>query len=321
MNILITGGAGFIGSHLCEKLLEDERNQIFCLDIFQSFYDPQVKRNNIQKLLSQKRFTLFEKDIRNKKDLEEIFSHYSFDLGIHLAAVAGVRPSIENPLLYQEINVIGTQNLLECSASHKMKQWIFASSSSVYGGNQKLPFSENDPVDQPISPYAVTKRSGELLFYNYHYLYEMNIAVLRFFTVYGPRQRPDLAIHKFAKLIDEEKQIPFFGDGKSKRDYTYIEDILHGIIQTINWLEYQKKPKYSIFNLGESEPVELNYLVKLLERYLRKKATKKILPAPKGEVPSTFADIEKSRKYLGYQPKTHIEDGIKQFVQWFLKEK
>ena len=210
MNILITGGAGFIGSHLCERLLEDERNQIFCIDSFQPFYDPQIKRNNIQKLLGKKRFTLFETDIRNKKELEEIFSHYAFDVGIHLAAVAGVRPSIENPVLYQEINVLGTQNLLDCSVSHQLKQWIFGSSSSVYGANLSLPFSEEDRVDHPISPYALTKRSCELLFYNYHYLYAMNIVVLRFFTVYGPRQRPDLAIHKFARLIHEEKTHPLF---------------------------------------------------------------------------------------------------------------
>ncbi|MDH4127779.1 MAG: GDP-mannose 4,6-dehydratase [Spirochaetota bacterium] len=317
MNILVTGGAGFIGSHLCEKLSEKGIHQIFCLDNFNDFYDPNIKRQNIDNLLNKNHFTLFESDITDYDKLEMIFSKYSFDVIIHLAAMAGVRPSIENPLLYTNVNINGTNHLLELAKEFKISNFIFGSSSSVYGENEKIPFSEDDNVDYPISPYAATKKTGELLCHTYYHLHKINITCLRFFTVYGPRQRPDLAIHKFTRLISEGVAIPFFGDGSTKRDYTYVDDIIDGVIKSIDWLTVKTEPVYSIFNLGESQTVTLNQLVALIEKALDQKAIIKQLPNQPGDVPITYANIDKAVKYLGYNPKTKIEEGIPKFVKWF----
>ncbi len=317
MNILVTGGAGFIGSHLCETLIKNNDHQIYCLDNFNNFYAPEIKHHNIKNLKKDKRFTLFEKDITDYDGLKNIFANYSIDIIIHLAAMAGVRPSIEQPLLYNSVNITGTQNLLEMAKDYNIPHFIFGSSSSIYGENKKLPFAENDFVDHPISPYAATKKAGELISYTYHHLCNINIASLRFFTVYGPRQRPDLAIHKFTRLINDGAAIPLFGNGTSKRDYTYIDDIIDGILKTVTWLLKQEKPAYSIFNIGESQTVELKYLISLIENNLNKKALINQLPNQPGDVPITFADISKSRKILAYDPKTKIEEGIPKFIQWY----
>ncbi|HEO64678.1 MAG TPA: NAD-dependent epimerase/dehydratase family protein [Spirochaetes bacterium] len=319
MNILVTGAAGFIGSHLCEALSQNEADQIFCLDNFNDFYDPEIKRRNIRDLIELNQVTLFETDLRDYDQLKSIFETYSFDIIIHLAAMAGVRPSIEQPFLYTQVNIIGTQHLLDLSKDFNVPHFIFGSSSSVYGENKKVPFSEDDFVDHPISPYAATKKTSELLCHTYHHLYKLNIACLRFFTVYGPRQRPDLAIHKFTRLINEGIAIPLFGDGTTKRDYTYVDDIVDGTIRTMTWLLAQTDPAYMIFNIGESQTVELNYLVSLIEKALNKKAIIKHLPHQPGDVPLTYASIDKSRKFLGYDPKTKIEEGIPIFVKWFLE--
>jgi UDP-glucuronate 4-epimerase len=235
---------------------------------------------------------------------------------VHLAAMAGVRPSIENPLLYNDVNIGGTLNILEACRSHQIKRIAFASSSSVYGNNEKVPFSEADPVDHPISPYAATKKAGELICHNYHYLYDMSVACLRFFTVYGPRQRPDLAIHKFTRLIEAGEELPFFGDGSTRRDYTYVTDTLQGILGSLSWLE-QETPVYDVFNLGESQTVTLARLVELLERTLEKPVTLKRLPMQPGDVDCTYADITKAKAVLGYDPKIKVEEGIPHFVEWF----
>ena len=237
---------------------------------------------------------------------------------IHLAAMAGVRPSIENPLLYGDVNVKGTQVLLEACRLSGVKHFIFASSSSVYGNNKKVPFSEKDRVDRPISPYAATKKAGELLCHIYSSLYRMNVCVLRFFTVYGPRQRPDLAIHKFTKLLFENKPIPFFGDGKTSRDYTYIDDTVDGVLKALRWTAgHGKKGAYEIFNLGESRTVSLKRMVSCLEEVIGKKARLRRLPPQKGDVARTFADISKARKILGYAPVAQFREGVVRFVNWY----
>ena len=312
--ILITGGAGFIGSHLVAKLLETGE-QVIVIDNFDDFYNPQIKRDNLKNHLSNPHFKLLEVDIRDKKALEQIFKLNKITKVVHLAARAGVRASIKNPSLYEEINIKGTLNLLEVCKTKNIKNFIFASSSSVYGVNTKLPFSENDSLSSPISPYAVTKKSGELLCYTYHYLYGIPTVCLRFFTVYGPRQRPKMAIHKFTKLIDKNCEITIFGDGHSRRDYTYISDIIEGIISAL-----KQKFDFQIFNLGSSEPIELKNLVSLIESTLEKKAKIKHTLEQPGDVPITYADITKSKKLLGYNPKVGIEEGIKKFVSWYKNE-
>ncbi len=311
MRVLITGGAGFIGSHFTRKLLE-QGLAVDCLDNFNSYYDPMRKRGNIESFLQHPRYRLFEGDIVDAACLETLFQNNHYDIVVHLAARAGVRPSIQQPLLYEQVNVQGTLNLLEGCRRHDIRKMIFASSSSVYGANNKVPFSENDPVDHPISPYAATKKAGELMCYTYHHLYGLSVSCMRFFTVYGPRQRPDMAIHKFARLIMEGKPLPVFGDGRSRRDYTYIDDIIQGLYAALLRCE-----GYHIYNLGESSTVELSYLIALLEGALDKPAIVEYRPEQPGDVPITCADIQRARDELAYQPVTPIEQGILAFTEWF----
>jgi len=312
-NILVTGGAGFIGSHLVDKLLAEGEWRITVVDDFNDFYDPAIKRANISRHQQNSTYRLYETDIRQKAALEKVFTDSDYDCIVHLAARAGVRPSLEQPLLYSETNVEGTLNLLELAKQNNVKQFVFGSSSSVYGMNAKVPFSEDDPVRQPISPYAATKAAGELLCHTYTHLYGMRCVCLRFFTVYGPRQRPDLAIHKFARLISEGKPIPVFGDGTTRRDYTYVDDIISGVRAAIDY----DQTYYEVVNLGESRTVELLELIALLEKELDLPAQIDRQPLQPGDVPQTFADITKARRLLGYDPQTQIESGIKRFVEWF----
>lgn len=311
MRFLITGGAGFIGSHLCEQLV-NYHHTVVCLDNFNSYYDPLIKRKNLQKIMNSRHFFLVEGDILDRPLLNELFQKSKFDVVVHLAARAGVRPSIQEPLLYEQVNVQGTLHLLELCRDHGVRRFIFASSSSVYGANQKVPFAEMDFVDNPISPYAATKKAGELVCYTFHHLYNLSVNCLRFFTVYGPRQRPDMAIHKFANLIWQNKPIPVFGSGKSKRDYTYIDDIIQGILGAIEFCD-----GYRVYNLGESKTVELHYLIHLLEKALGKKAILDFQSEQPGDVPITFADIALAKKELNYNPHIAIEEGIDHFVAWF----
>ncbi len=311
--ILITGGAGFIGSHLVDKLLAEGDWRVTVVDDFNDFYEPAIKRANISRHQENSSYRVSEVDIRQKAALEKVFAASDFDCIVHLAARAGVRPSLEQPLLYSETNVQGTLNLLELAKQSNVKQFVFGSSSSVYGINAKVPFSEDDSVRQPISPYAATKAAGELLCHTYMHLYGMRCVCLRFFTVYGPRQRPDLAIHKFARLISEGKPIPVFGDGTTRRDYTYVDDIIAGVRAAIDY----DQTDYEIVNLGESRTVELRELIKLLEQELDLPAQIDRQPLQPGDVPQTFADITKARRLLSYDPQTQIEIGIKRFVEWF----
>ncbi len=315
MRILLTGGAGFIGSHLAEKLLE-RGDQVVCLDNFNDYYDPAVKRRNVAGVLEHPAYTLVEGDILDEKLLANVFEANTFDAIVHLAARAGVRPSIQQPLLYEQVNVRGTQLLLEQARAHEIPKFIFASSSSVYGANKKVPFSETDFVDNPVSPYAATKKAGELICYTYHHLYDISCSCLRFFTVYGPRQRPDMAIHKFTRLIDAGEPVPMFGDGSSRRDYTYIDDVLQGVIQSIDRCE-----GYEIYNLGESQTIALRDLISKLETLLGKKARIQKLPPQPGDVPITYADISKAREKLGYNPQFPLDEGLERFVRWFKEEK
>ena len=312
-SILITGGAGFIGSHLVDRLLSEGNWQVSVVDDFNTFYDPAIKRANVSRHTLQSNYSLFPADIRDKSALARIFAENGFACIVHLAARAGVRPSLEQPLLYTETNINGTMNLLELAREHGIKQFVFGSSSSVYGINAKVPFAEDDPIRQPISPYAATKTAGELLCHTYSHLYGMRAVCLRFFTVYGPRQRPDLAIHKFARLISQGKPIPVFGDGSTRRDYTYIDDIIAGVHAAI---EYDAS-NYEVVNLGESRTVELRELISLLEQELGTTAQIDRQPLQPGDVPQTFADITKARKILGYDPQTQIEEGIHRFVEWW----
>jgi UDP-glucuronate 4-epimerase len=312
--VLVTGGAGFIGSHLCQCLLR-EGGEVVCMDNFDPFYDPGIKRNNLEEIRASEGaqgFQLVEGDIRDKGLVADLFRRSSFDLVIHLAAMAGVRPSIQQPLLYEEVNVAGTLNLLEACRDYSVTDFIFGSSSSVYGKNRKIPFAEEDRLEVMISPYAVTKRAGELFCYAYHHLYGLNISCLRFFTVYGPRQRPEMAIHKFARLIQQGEKVTLYGNGTSRRDYTYIDDIIEGIMGAIRNLR-----GYAIFNLGESQTVPLWDLISLLEQALGKKAAVEELPEQPGDVPITYADITKARLLLGYNPRVSIEEGVERFVRWF----
>ena len=311
MRFLVTGGAGFIGSHLCEALLA-RGDSVICLDNFNDYYDPAIKRRNIQKALEREHYRLIEGDICDWDTVETLFERNAFDCVVHLAARAGVRPSIEQPRLYQKVNIEGTVNLLELSVKNRVPRFIMASSSSVYGKNQKVPFAETDPVDHPISPYAATKKACELLAYTYHALHAIPVTALRFFTVYGPRQRPDMAIHKFTRLIDRGETVPVYGDGSSRRDYTYITDILQGILKSI-----ENCSGYHVYNLGESKTIELKNLIALLEQALGKKARVQGLPDQPGDVPVTYADITRAREELDYRPEVGMEAGIEQFVKWY----
>ena len=312
-SILVTGGAGFIGSHLVDKLLSEGGWKVIVVDDFNDFYQPSIKRANIQPHFANANFSLIEADIRDFYTLKYAFAETKFDCLIHLAARAGVRPSLHEPRLYGETNVDGTLNLLELARQQGVRQFIFGSSSSVYGTNAKVPFNENDPIFNPISPYAATKAAGELLCHTYAQLYDMRIVCLRFFTVYGARQRPDLAIHKFTRLISAGKPIPVFGDGTTRRDYTFIDDIIEGVRAAIDY----QKTKYEIINLGEARTVELRELISMLEVALGRRAEIDWQPVQPGDVPQTFADISKARNLLGYNPQTSIEEGIQQFVAWF----
>ena len=315
-HILITGGAGFIGSHLVDLLLSEGGWRITVIDDFNDFYDPAIKHENVGAHLSRSEFSLQEADIRDESTLKQIFGENHFDCIVHLAARAGVRPSLQQPLLYSETNINGTLNLLELARKHGVNRFVFGSSSSVYGVNAKVPFSEDDPIFHPISPYAATKAAGELICHTYSHLYGIRCICLRFFTVYGARQRPDLAIHKFARLISGGKPIPVFGDGTTRRDYTYIDDIIAGVRAAIDYEESD----YEVINLGESHTVELQELISLLEKELNQQAIIDRQPLQPGDVPQTYADITKARRLLGYDPRTQIEEGIHNFVDWFRRK-
>lgn len=340
MTYLVTGGSGFIGSHLIEKLLRNGHS-VINIDNFDDFYNYQIKIKNTLESIDKnsdfefsdketdiRRLTdisqsdtyhLYYQDIRDKKGLENIFKNNKIDLVIHLAALAGVRPSIERPLEYEEVNVRGTMNLWELCKEFNINKFVCASSSSVYGNNEKVPFAETDNVDNPISPYAATKKSGEILGHVYHNLYHIDMIHLRFFTVYGPRQRPDLAIHKFTQLISEGREIPFYGDGNTARDYTYIDDVIDGITKSILYLEAHSGV-YEIINLGESEVVTLSEMLATIENTLKISATRKILPMQPGDVQKTNANITKAKTLIGYKPDTDFQNGIKKFVEWFLRK-
>jgi UDP-glucuronate 4-epimerase len=310
MKAIVTGAAGFIGSHLCERLLK-ENCEVVGIDNFDNFYDPKIKRSNIKACLQNKRFRLVEADIRDAAAMNKIAAE-SADVIVHLAAKAGVRPSIAQPALYTDVNVNGTVTLLEAAGKNHINKFVFGSSSSVYGNNKKVPFSEDDNVDFPISPYAATKKAGELICHTYHHLYGISVTCLRFFTVYGPRQRPDLAIHKFARLIEQGKSIPVYGDGSMTRDFTFIDDIIDGTVAAIN-----RCAGYNIYNLGESRPISVSSLIGEIEKALGKKAVIEYLPLQPGDVVRTYADVTKAGRDLDFAPNTDISVGLKRFVEWF----
>lgn len=312
-NILITGGAGFIGSHLVGRLLSEGQWHVTVVDDFNDFYDPSIKRANIEGHLTDPNYRLVEADIRDYDAVRRAFDSGKFHCIVHLAARAGVRPSLTQPRLYVETNINGTMNLLELAREHGVRQFVFGSSSSVYGTNEKVPFAEDDPIFNPISPYAATKAAGELICHSYAHLHEMRIVCLRFFTVYGARQRPDLAIHKFTKLISSGQPVPVFGDGLTRRDYTYVDDIIAGVRASIDYVQ----SKFEIINLGESRTVELRELISLLEKALGQTAKIDRQPMQPGDVPQTFADITKAQRLLNYDPQTQIESGIAKFVEWW----
>ncbi|WP_055105997.1 GDP-mannose 4,6-dehydratase [Paenibacillus ihumii] len=312
MKVLITGGAGFIGSNLVDRLLAED-HKVIVIDNLNEFYDPELKKNNIISHQAHKNYKFYNADITDSSHIKGIFTKEIPTHIVHLAAWAGVRPSIHNPILYENVNVLGTLNLLEICKEMNIVNFVFASSSSVYGTNSKVPFSENDPINQPISPYAVTKRTGELHCYTYSNLYNIPISCLRFFTVYGPRQRPEMAIHKFTRMIDRGQKLTMFGDGNTKRDYTYIDDIVEGILGVL-----QRPKNFEIYNIGNSSTVELRQLIQLLENGLSKKANIEILDEQPGDVPITYSDITKLNKLSGFEPKTSIESGVESFLKWYV---
>jgi UDP-glucuronate 4-epimerase len=315
MRVLISGGAGFIAFHLASKLLS-EGHSVTAVDNFNDFYNPLLKRRNIRDLQSAGNLVLQELDILDRDGLRRAYRESRPEAVVHLAAWAGVRPSLEKPELYSRVNVTGTVNMLDFARESQVERFMFASSSSVYGGNEKVPFSEDDPVDRPISPYAATKKAGELLCYTYAHNYGMRISCLRLFTVYGPRQRPEMAIHKFAQGIWDGKPIPVYGDGQSRRDYTYVEDIVSGIRCAM-----RANPRYGIYNLGESSTISLLDLIHRIEEALGKEAKLQFLPEQAGDMSITYADITRARREIGYEPKTPIESGIRKFAEWFKAEK
>ncbi|MDI6774225.1 MAG: GDP-mannose 4,6-dehydratase [Verrucomicrobiota bacterium] len=310
MNILLTGGAGFIGSHLAERLLA-RGDRVVILDDLNDFYDPRVKENNLRQILASSGAAFVRGDILDAPLLDRIFAESRFDVVVHLAARAGVRPSIQDPLLYDRVNCCGTLLLLEAARKHAIKRMVFASSSSVYGNVKEIPFREDARIDRPISPYAATKAACELYGHNYHHLYGISFTALRFFTVYGPRQRPDMAIHKFTRLIAAGEPVPFFGDGSTRRDYTYIDDIIAGAVAAVD-----RDLGFEIINLGESATTTLAELVALIEKRLGKKARLDRRPMQPGDVLMTRADIAKARRLLGYCPATPLEHGILEFIRW-----
>lgn len=334
---VVTGGAGFIGSFLCQTLLS-LGHSVINIDNFVDTYSYQTKiKNVLASLQKSTEFTFIEKsldlsrlqslvnndnyqleilDIRDQLALEKLFQQHKIDTVIHLAALAGVRPSIKDPLAYMDVNIHGTTILLETMKKNKINKWICASSSSVYGNNQHIPFTETDVVDYSISPYAATKKSCEIIGHTYHHLYKMNVIMLRFFTVYGPRQRPDLAIHTFTKQIDNNEPIQFFGDGSTKRDYTYITDIIDGIMKSIEYVETNHSV-FEIINLGENHTVTLKEMVKIIEDELGKEAVLQYLPIQPGDVIQTYANITKANQLLNYHPSVHFQQGIKYFIKWY----
>ncbi|MBX2892340.1 MAG: SDR family NAD(P)-dependent oxidoreductase [Saprospiraceae bacterium] len=312
MTILVTGGAGFIGSHLCEHLLA-QGHRVVCLDNFDDFYAPSIKEQNVAILSQSPQFVLRRGDIRDATVLREIFEKNAVDCVVHLAAKAGVRPSIQEPANYMDVNVNGTTRVLEAMQRAGVRRFVFGSSSSIYGNQTKTPFSETDDVSQPISPYAASKHSGELLSYVFHHLYGIEVACLRFFTVYGPRQRPDLAIHKFTQLALAGQPIPLYGDGLTRRDYTFVSDIVQGICQVVTMPQLN----YEIINLGGAHPVTLLEMVKAVEAALGQPLTIQYLEKQPGDVEQTHADVSKARRLFGYQPSVSLQEGVRQFVEWY----
>jgi UDP-glucuronate 4-epimerase len=308
--VYVTGAAGFIGSHVSEALLA-RGDRVFGFDNFDPFYDRRIKERNLAPLSTHPSFSFIEGDIRDASALARWGEGIPPDALIHLAAKAGVRPSVADPVGYADVNIQGTIRLLEWARQRRVPKILFASSSSVYGGNTKVPFSEDDFVDHPVSPYAATKKAGELLCHTYCHLYGMNVAALRFFTVYGPRQRPEMAIHKFTRRILEGKVIDLYGDGSSRRDYTYIEDIVSGVLAALS-----APPGYRVYNLGESATISLSDLVALIEKTCGKAAVRRFMPPQPGDVPVTYADISRARKEIGYDPRTPIGRGVSLFVEW-----
>src|SRR5215471_9414945 len=314
MRVLVTGGAGFIGSHLVEKLLA-VGHEVAILDDFNDFYDPQIKDVNIGNFA--KDVAVHHIDLRDDASVRNVFRQQKFDVVVHLAARAGVRPSIQQPQLYYDTNVRGTLHLLDAARLTGVERFIFASSSSVYGASKILPFSENQHLTQTLSPYAATKIAGEVLCSTYSHLYQLRVVALRYFTVYGPRQRPDLAIHQFTRRIHAGQPIEQFGDGTTRRDYTYIDDVIQG---TMASLQYEG-PRFDIFNLGESETIPLKELIVAIENALGKKAKINQLPEQPGDMPLTCADISKAKRSLGYNPTTPLSDGLPKFIDWFLQQR
>jgi UDP-glucuronate 4-epimerase len=314
VRLLVTGGAGFIGSHLTRRLL-GRGDRVTVLDDFNDFYEPARKRRNVAPFLADPAYRLVEGDIRDEALVDRLFAEGRFDAVVHLAARAGVRPSLSEPILYEDVNCIGTLRLLEAAKRHGPQTFVFGSSSSVYGINEKVPFAESDPVDLPISPYATTKRTGELLCFNYHHLYRINCSCLRFFTVYGPAQRPEMAIHKFTDLIARGKAVPLFGDGSTRRDYTYVDDIVDGIVAALDLA-----PGFEILNLGGAETTALRDLVSMIAAELEVEPRIDYLPEQPGDVPITYADVTKARRVLGYSPRVPIREGIARFVAWYRQQ-
>jgi len=309
--ILVTGGAGFIGSHVCGRLLRDG-HAVVCLDDFNDYYDPRIKRANIAAFAAQDGFTLVEGDIRDGDLVREVYRRHGVSATIHLAARAGVRPSIRQPRLYEEVNGIGTLTLLEAAHRWGAYTFVFGSSSSVYGVNSKVPFSEDDPITCPVSPYASTKRANELMCYTFHHLYGLKVACLRFFTVYGPRQRPEMAIHHFTSRLASAQPVPRYGDGSTARDYTYIDDIVEGVMAALD-----ADLEFEIVNLGGSRTTTLQQLIELIAGALGVEPSIEELPLQPGDVPITYADVDKAKRLWGWEPKVPIEEGIRRFVAWF----
>lgn len=309
--VLVTGAAGFIGSHLADTLLS-RGDEVRGVDNFNTYYDPAIKRRNLSQAVGMDRFSLSEIDICDEAALREVFAEFQPEVVVHLAARAGVRPSLQDPNLYHRVNVIGGQHILDACRDFKVANLVFASSSSVYGGSKEVPFRETDPVMTPVSPYAATKRMNELQAHVYHHIYGLRTTMLRFFTVYGPRQRPDMAIHKFTKMILAGEPIPMFGDGSTYRDYTYIDDIIDGVVRCVD-----TPFDYEIFNLGESHTTSLRELITLIERYTGREALIDAQPMQAGDVEKTYANVDHAKAKLGYAPHFSMDEGVERFVKWY----
>lgn len=314
MHILVTGGAGFIGSHVVEHLL-GRGDTVWCIDNFNPYYHPSRKRENVAPFLANPHFNIYEDDIRNAEAIETILAGAQIDAVIHLAAMAGVRHSLSNPALYEEVNVRGTLNLLEIAARSKVSHFVLASTSSVYGRTDKIPFQEDDPTDRPLAPYPATKKAAELLAHSYYNLYNMSVNVLRFFNVYGPRGRPDMTPYFFTEHIIGDQPITLYDAGRPKRDWTYVKDIVSGIVAALD-----RPLGFETFNLGNSQPVQMREFVAVIEDILGKKAEIIDKPLPESDPPVTYADVSKAQKLLDYQPKTSVREGMDRFIEWFLRE-